>query len=212
MSEEVASSPASTSVDNSEMQQLEDVKGNDTNTNEEPAIVNKIQTEILEEIEQLQNIQDEVRELMATEKLVTQTPVITLASNTQPIFAPLNTPLYRRRQTMTILIWFLVPWFCLVLSFFLLRSQNWYVVGAFVAYLTWMTFFQKFPREGGIKQDWFRRLQFWKWGAGKYTSYICFCRSRKKELSFQIISQFIYIKHVNYHRIVRIFSVIILMV
>lgn len=106
----------------------------------------------------------------ATEKLVTESMIIAPAPTAHPIFAPLNIPLYRRRQTLTILIWFLSPWFCLYLSFILLRSDNWYVVGAFIAYLTWMVFFQKYPREGGMKQQWLRRLQWWKWFAGKKQS------------------------------------------
>ena len=111
---------------------------------------------------------DDVKpEETATEKLVTESMIITPTPPPTPIFAPLNIPLYRRRQTLTILVWCLTPWFCLYLSFVLLRCDNWYVVGAFLAYLTWMTFFQKYPREGGMKQQWFRRLQWWKWFAGK---------------------------------------------
>lgn len=80
-------------------------------------------------------------------------------------FAPLNTPFYRRRQTLTILVWFLMPWTCLYISLLLLRSHNWYVVGVFILYLTWMVFFQKYPRTGGLKLQWLRRLQWWKWFA-----------------------------------------------
>jgi hypothetical protein len=110
---------------------------------------------------------DEKSEVTATEKLVIESTIITPSPPVQPIFAPLNIPLYRRRQTLVILVWFLIPWACLYASLILLRSHNWYVVGAFIAYLTWMVFFQKYPRQGGLKQQWFRRLQFWKWYAGK---------------------------------------------
>ena len=82
-------------------------------------------------------------------------------------FAPLNTPLYRRRQTLTILVWFLTPWICLYISLVLIRCEEWYIVVAFIAYLTWMFFFQRYSRKGGLKQQWFRRLRWWTWFAGK---------------------------------------------
>jgi len=111
--------------------------------------------------------EDEKSEVIATEKLVTESMLIAPSPPAQPIFAPLNIPLYRRRQTLAILVTFLAPWVCLYISLVLLRCQNWYIVGIFIAYLTWMVFFQKFPREGGLKQQWLRRLKWWKWFAGK---------------------------------------------
>ncbi|CAF1099668.1 unnamed protein product [Adineta steineri] len=107
---------------------------------------------------------DEISEVSATEKLVTESMIITPTSVNRT-FAPLNTPLYRRRQTLAILVWFLMPWTCLYISFVLLRSHNWYIVTAFITYITWMVFFQKYPRQGGLKQQWLRRLQCWKWFA-----------------------------------------------
>ena len=83
-------------------------------------------------------------------------------------FAPLNTPLHRRRQTLIILIWLVLPWLCLYLSFILLRCHNWYILSCFLAYLTWMFIFQKYPQEGGLKQQWFRRAIWWKWFAGEW--------------------------------------------
>lgn len=168
MTEEVSSTIVSTPIDESEIEQSEDLKSDDTSIIKE--------TNTIEESE-VDKEKIEIHEPTAVEKLVHETAIITPTPPAHPIFAPLNIPLYRRRQTLTILIWCIVPWFCLLLSFFLLRSHNWYIVGAFIAYLTWMTFMQKFPREGGIKQEWFRRLQFWKWGAGKCTIHLLF---RKK--------------------------------
>jgi hypothetical protein len=110
---------------------------------------------------------DEKPVIPATEKLVTESMIITPPSVNHRTFAPLNIPLSRRRQTLTILVWFLLPWFCLSLSFVLLRCQNWYVVSVFIGYLTWMVFFQKYPRTGGMKQQWLRRLSWWTWFAGK---------------------------------------------
>lgn len=111
--------------------------------------------------------ENEVHEVTATDTLVTESIIITPTPPAQSIFAPLNIPLYRRRQTLVILVWFLMPWVCLYISLALLRCHNWYIVGTFIAYLTWMVFFQKFPREGGLKQQWLRRLVWWKWFAGK---------------------------------------------
>jgi hypothetical protein len=105
-------------------------------------------------------------EMTVEEKLAIESMIITPTPGART-FAPLNIPLYRRRQTLTILVWFLMPWTCLYISFLLLRSRNWYVVGAFIAYLTWMVFFQKYSRQGGMKQQWLRRLEWWKWFAGR---------------------------------------------
>ena len=101
-----------------------------------------------------------------SEKPVTEPAPLTPTS-AQRTFAPLNIPLSRRRETLTILVWFLLPWFCLYLSLVILRCNNWYIVGAFVLYLTWMMFLQKYPREGGYRQQWLRRLVWWKWFASK---------------------------------------------
>ena len=81
-------------------------------------------------------------------------------------FAPMNIPLSRRRQTLTILVWFLMPWTCFYFTFVLLRSHNWIILGLTVLYLTWMMLFQRFPREGGLKQQWLRRLKWWTWFSG----------------------------------------------
>ncbi|CAF1137013.1 unnamed protein product [Rotaria sordida] len=101
----------------------------------------------------------------STEKLDTQSVVRPSPSSTNRTFAPLNTPLYRRRQTLTILVSWTMPWFCLYISLLLLRSNNWYVFLGFIAYLTWMVLFRKYPQQGGLRQQWFRRLAWWKWFA-----------------------------------------------
>jgi hypothetical protein len=116
---------------------------------------------------------DEKLPLTATEELVTHSMGPLSMNRT---FAPLNTPMYRRRQTLTILAWFLMPWSCLYISLVLLRCHNWYIVGTFIAYLTWMVFFQKYPRTGGMKKQWLRRLTWWKWFAGKIIFFVLrFC-------------------------------------
>ncbi|CAF1169774.1 unnamed protein product [Rotaria sp. Silwood1] len=101
----------------------------------------------------------------SAEKLDTQSVIRPPQSSVNRTFAPLNTPLYRRRQTLTILVFWIMPWFCLYISLLLLRSNNWYVFLGFIAYLTWMVFFRKYPRQGGLRQQWFRRLAWWKWFA-----------------------------------------------
>ncbi|CAF1202696.1 unnamed protein product [Rotaria sordida] len=102
----------------------------------------------------------------STEKLDTQSVVRPSPSSANRTFAPLNTPFYRRRQTLTILVSWTMPWFCLYISLLLLRSNNWYVFLGFIAYLTWMVLFRKYPQQGGLRQQWFRRLAWWKWFAG----------------------------------------------
>ncbi|CAF3632578.1 unnamed protein product, partial [Rotaria socialis] len=90
---------------------------------------------------------NEVSNTQSKQELTNQSEQLTLTTNHRT-FAPLNTPLYRRRQTLTILVWFTVPWICLYISFVLLRCHNWYIVASFIAYLTWMVFFQTFSRRG----------------------------------------------------------------
>ncbi|CAM4950353.1 unnamed protein product [Rotaria socialis] len=107
---------------------------------------------------------NEVSNTQSKQELTNQSEQLTLTSNHRT-FAPLNTPFYRRRQTLTILVWFTMPWICLYISFVLLRCHNWYIVASFIAYLTWMVFFQTFSRRGGLKQQWLRRLEWWTWFA-----------------------------------------------
>ncbi|CAF4774176.1 unnamed protein product, partial [Rotaria magnacalcarata] len=107
---------------------------------------------------------DEVFHTTSKQELINQYERSTPTSNHRT-FAPLNTPLYRRRQTLTILVWFTMPWICLYTSFVLLRCHNWYIVAGFIAYLTWMVFFQTSSRRGGFKQQWLRRLEWWTWFA-----------------------------------------------
>jgi hypothetical protein len=102
----------------------------------------------------------------STRKLDTESMVTSPKSSVRRTFAPLNTPFYRRRQTLTILVFWVMPWFCLYISLLLLRSNNWYIFLGFIAYLTWMVFFRKYPRQGGLRQQWFRRLAWWTWFAG----------------------------------------------
>ena len=154
MTEEVSSTTASKSIDEREESLLEKNETEESWTTtsvspvqeSEPALVQAIQVE-------------------KTELITSGTPETPSSANRT--FAPLNIPLSRRRQTLTILVWFLLPWTCLYISFLLLRCNNWYVVGTFILYLTWMMFMQKYPREGGYKQQWLRRLAWWKWFAGK---------------------------------------------
>ncbi|CAF3911690.1 unnamed protein product [Rotaria sordida] len=105
-------------------------------------------------------------EKLATEstQLVSSSPI----RQNRRVFAPLNTPLYRRRQTLTILIWWLLPWICLYISLLCLRSSNSYIFYGMIAYIIWMALFRQFTRRGGLRQQWFRRLPWWKWFAGYF--------------------------------------------
>ncbi|CAF3471284.1 unnamed protein product, partial [Rotaria socialis] len=48
---------------------------------------------------------NEVSNTQSKQELTNQSEQLTLTTNHRT-FAPLNTPLYRRRQTLTILVWF----------------------------------------------------------------------------------------------------------
>ncbi|CAF2778992.1 unnamed protein product [Rotaria sp. Silwood2] len=87
------------------------------------------------------------------------------SSLTNRIFAPLNTPWHRRCQTLSVLVWLLMPWFCLYLTLCFLRADCWCLTGCFLLYLGWMFLFRKYPKEGGHRQQWLRRLVWWKWFA-----------------------------------------------
>ncbi len=101
-------------------------------------------------------------------------PLNSTSSPSNRIFAPLNIPWYRRCQTLTILVWWLLPWSCLILTIVLLRSDRWYISGGTILYITWMIAFRKHPKEGGHRQQWLRRLFWWKWYAGSYEMFVFF--------------------------------------
>jgi hypothetical protein len=94
------------------------------------------------------------------------------ASSDHRIFAPLNIPWHRRCETLTILVWWLMPWACLYLTIVLLRSNSWYLTGSILLYILWMIVFRKYPKEGGHRQQWLRRLFWWKWFASSYRIFI----------------------------------------
>ena len=93
---------------------------------------------------------------------------VSSTTNTNRIFAPLNIPFRRRLQTLTIAVWWLLPWLCLFLTIALLRSDRWYLSGGMILYITWMIAFRTHPKEGGHRQQWLRRSFWWKWYAGSY--------------------------------------------
>ncbi|CAF0857158.1 unnamed protein product [Adineta steineri] len=86
----------------------------------------------------------------------------TSASNDR-IFAPLNIPWYRRCQTLTLVIWWLSPWYCLYLTFHLLFFDRWYSTICILLYMAWMYLFRTFPKTGGHRQQWLRKLIWWEW-------------------------------------------------
>ena len=94
-------------------------------------------------------------------------------SSDDRIFAPLNIPLRRRCQTLAIIVWWLLPWSCLLLTVVLLRSDRWYISVGMVLYITWMIAFRKYHKEGGHRQQWLRRSFWWKWYAGEYGIFMC---------------------------------------
>ncbi|CAF2610004.1 unnamed protein product [Rotaria sp. Silwood2] len=79
------------------------------------------------------------------------------------IFTSLNMSLRSRCQALTILVWWLLPFICLYLTIYFLRSDRWYLIWGVLLYIAWMISFRKYPKEGGHRQQWFRRLVCWKW-------------------------------------------------
>ncbi|ORX94077.1 diacylglycerol acyltransferase [Basidiobolus meristosporus CBS 931.73] len=75
-------------------------------------------------------------------------------------FAPLNVPLQRRRQTLSVFLWASFLPICLT-SFLLCLSIPifWPLM---IIYLIW-AYFDKAPREGSRKSEWMRRLPLWRW-------------------------------------------------
>jgi len=63
-----------------------------------------------------------------------------------------------------VLLWIVLPWLCLILSVLLIRSSG-YVLYVFLLYVAWMFLGQKFHKNGGHPQGWFRGMIWWKWFA-----------------------------------------------
>lgn len=132
------------------------------------------------------------------------------SSTTNRTWAPLNIPWHRRCETLTIVAWWLTPWFCLYLSIAFLRSDRWYLSWGMLLYIAWMIVFRKFPKEGGHRQQWLRRSFWWKWYTSEYK--IVSLDLTLIVFIFKTIFQFVYIKHVIYLLIVLIYLVVIHMV
>jgi hypothetical protein len=80
-----------------------------------------------------------------------------------PDFAPLNVPLYRRRQTLALALssfWSLV---CVGVALLCIRSTG-VIFWSFLAYVTWLLLFADFYKDGkGLKSERFRRMVWWRW-------------------------------------------------
>ena len=94
-------------------------------------------------------------EVTITEKIGTESVIDSSSSSWPPPFrrisVPIENPSPHLRETITIVVWFFKPWLCLYISFLLLRCDNWYVVGTFIIYLSWMVFFSKISKRRWIK-------------------------------------------------------------
>ncbi|CAF3843988.1 unnamed protein product [Rotaria sp. Silwood1] len=71
--------------------------------------------------------------------------------------------LQSRCEALSVLVWWLLPFLSLFLTIYFLCSGCCYVTGGVLLYITWMIGFRKYPKEGGHRQQWFRRLFFWHW-------------------------------------------------
>eukprot|EP00455_Lapot_gusevi_P001403 TRINITY_DN1056_c0_g1_i1.p2 TRINITY_DN1056_c0_g1~~TRINITY_DN1056_c0_g1_i1.p2 ORF type:complete len:346 (-),score=128.21 TRINITY_DN1056_c0_g1_i1:68-1105(-) len=77
----------------------------------------------------------------------------------EAVWAPLNVPLHRRRQTFAVLLWALLYPICLGLTIFLLTFPLcWFFAFPYFLYCA----LDKAQINGGRKKDWFRRLPLWK--------------------------------------------------
>ncbi|KAJ3045201.1 diacylglycerol O-acyltransferase 1 [Rhizophlyctis rosea] len=75
-------------------------------------------------------------------------------------FAPINVPLPRRQQTLSILLWVCLIPTCLSLFLFcLLKPPLTYLA---LPYLIWL-FIDKAPERGGRESLWVKRWRFWDW-------------------------------------------------
>lgn len=134
-------------------------------------------------------------------------------STNNRFWAPLNIPLHRRCETLAIVLWWLLPWFCIYLTIAFLRSDRWYLCWGTLLYIGWMIVGRKYPKEGGCRQQWLRRSFWWKWYASMYQSFFCSIPEHLTLVFFlKIIFRFVYIKHVIYHQIVHIYLDVIHMV
>jgi 2-acylglycerol O-acyltransferase 2 len=75
-------------------------------------------------------------------------------------FAPLDIPLARRLQTLCVLLWFLLPILAVIVSIVLLIFPLTTI--PMLVYIGYCVFFQKFHQRGGMRNDFFRSLSFWK--------------------------------------------------
>lgn len=76
--------------------------------------------------------------------------------------------LQSRCEALSVLIWWLIPFFSIYLTIHFLLSNCWCLRGGLLVYIIWMIKFRKYSKEGGHRQQWFRRLFFWKWFASLY--------------------------------------------
>ena len=113
---------------------------------------------------------------MSENQASTSKTKIASSSSSSPdrVFAPLNIPWHRRCETLTIVVWWLMPWVCLYLSIVFFRSDRWYFSWGILFYIIWMVAFRKSPKQGGLRQQWLRRLFWWKWFASEYKTFLFF--------------------------------------
>jgi hypothetical protein len=90
-------------------------------------------------------------------------PVADKVQTQFPSFAPLNVPMYRRRQTLAFFVSSFFALFCCIFSLFCIRSSG-PLFWLFLAYVCWMLLFQDYHKNGrGFKSERFRTLKWWTW-------------------------------------------------
>lgn len=76
-----------------------------------------------------------------------------------PSWAPLNTPLKARMQTLVVVTQLFLQLYCIIASLIMTLSP--FFFGFMALYLLWI-FYDARPRNGkGLRRDWVRRLKWW---------------------------------------------------
>ena len=90
--------------------------------------------------------------------------VLSKVSNSTGIqFAPVKTPLFRRRQTLAVLLYTVAFFIAVGLNFWAWRGWTGIKFYLYLAYLTYKLMYQTFHKDGGLPVPWFRGSVFWKW-------------------------------------------------
>merc|ERR1719461_920553 len=115
-------------------------------------------------VDQVTKIVDDMKQQIlpqineTTDKLLhaTDEAVASFSKSTGIQFAPLSTPLKRRRQTFAVLFYSSLYLITFTLNFMAFRYWTGWKFYLYIAYLLWKLMYQTFHRDGGLPIPWFR--------------------------------------------------------